>query len=101
MDDLEKLLLDAIKLLENEPGKHPMLAFVRKIEITRTALAALRQVAVKFDKPDPPAYMGIEIASNGALPEHHALLTFGDGRMGLWDMRTSEVRVWIPTNAKW
>jgi hypothetical protein len=91
-------LLDMMRQFEHKPDADqiPMLAFVRKMGLPPGLWVQLMSVAPRSMTHHPNTLYGIEVERNAVLPEHHALLHFGDGRMGLWDMRGTEVRIWLP-----
>lgn len=90
-------LLDMMRQFEHkpDPDQIPMLAFVRKMGLPPGLWGQLMSAA-PASMTTPNILYGIQVERNAALPEYHALLHFGDGRLGLWDMRGTEVQIWYP-----
>ena len=80
-----------VELFEKLDAPHPM---VRGFDLSPRTVERLKAAAVETKH----APFGIEIRVNAALLDHMALLKFADGRLGYWDMRTSDVRL-IPSTS--
>lgn len=85
-----------------EPKDHPLLAFVQRLELSPADTAQLRTIrtADTAVTVDPSIAInrlyGIEFCSNHLLPEGHALLRFGDGRIGHWKIGEDHFHVINP-----
>lgn len=99
MNDMLANLRTGVKMFEPPVNGAPLLVFVRRLELAPKMYSAI-PIAEIAATSDGIRMYGIEIAVNAALPEHHAFLRFADGRVGVWDLRTNDVKTWSPTQWK-
>lgn len=81
------------QLKKFEPSPNTLAPFVRLIEFSPSLYA---QVTSDMPSTISSKLFGIDVASNAALPETHARLRLGDGRIAVWDLRDDKVYV-LPT----
>jgi hypothetical protein len=60
----------------------------KAIEFSPITLAKMHDVS-SSNMPQ----IGIEISSHAAIADHHGLLKFGDGRIGIWNLRTNQITI--------